>query len=96
MPENSSCASASSCNRESCEGCKSNKASGSGNEQEALLEPVIQTAVIHGVVGVFGSDIEALQRLETRKRAIFDVGDGSGDGEVSDARILRIPTSRER
>lgn len=49
MPENSSCSSASSCSRESCEGCPShNKQAGSGIE----VEPINPLSSVKKVIGV--------------------------------------------
>lgn len=48
MPENSNCSSASSCSRESCEGCPSAKKGGSGIEKE----PMNAASNIKKVIGV--------------------------------------------
>lgn len=48
MPENSSCSGASSCNRESCEGCPSNKNGGGGIPKE----PMNAASNVKKVIGV--------------------------------------------
>ena len=81
MPENSSCASASSCNRESCEGCKSNKASGSGIEQEAFNQYSSVKKVI-GIVsgkGGVGKSFVTASLAAAMTKAGFSVGILDGD-----------------
>ena len=46
MPENSSCSSASSCTKESCKGCPSQKKSGS------MIEPINESSSVKKVIGV--------------------------------------------
>lgn len=81
MPENSSCASASSCSRESCEGCKSNKGSGSGIEQEAFNQYSSVKKVI-GIVsgkGGVGKSFVTASLAAAMTKAGFSVGILDGD-----------------
>ena len=48
MPENSSCSSASTCSRESCEGCPSKAKGGSG----IAKEPMNKASNVKKVIGV--------------------------------------------
>ena len=76
MPENSSCSSASSCSRESCEGCPS-KANGGGGIAKEPMNPSSNVKKVIGVVsgkGGVGKSFVTASLATAMRQAGYKVG----------------------
>lgn len=74
MPENSTCSSASSCAKESCEGCPSR------NDGQSMAEPVNQSSSVKKVIGVIsgkggvGKSLVTASLAAAMRKAGYEVG----------------------
>lgn len=74
MPENSSCSSASSCTKESCEGCPSK------NNPQSMIEPFNESSSVKKVIGVVsgkggvGKSMVTASLAVAMRKAGFEVG----------------------